>query len=130
MPLRIDLNSYTVRNVDGCLIWTGRVGPDGYGRCGHKSAHRRVYEALVGPIPAGLELDHLCRTRLCVEPTHLEPVTHAENIRRRYRLQTHCVNGHEFNGVNTYMRPTGHRDCRECIRRRARKYKASKRVAA
>lgn len=61
---------------DDCWEWTGKAA-SGYG------AHRRVYEWLRGPVPEGLELDHLCRNKLCVRPDHLEPVTRAENMRRR-----------------------------------------------
>lgn len=74
---------------DGCWEWTGARQPDGrydYGMFwdGTRAvrAHRFAYELLVGPIPVGLELDHLCRNPPCVNPAHLEPVTHAENIRR------------------------------------------------
>lgn len=77
------------RVEDGCWLWTASLTGDGYGRIslGGKFgpmglAHRVAYELLVGPIPEGLELDHLCRVRRCVNPEHLEPVTHAENVRR------------------------------------------------
>jgi hypothetical protein len=69
-----------------CWVWQWRIGPDGYGvvhvRRSPRQAHRVIYESHVGPIPAGLDLDHLCRVRACVNPAHLEPVTRAENIRR------------------------------------------------
>lgn len=75
---------------DECWLWLGYVNTrrGGYGevyvRGGMKLAHRAVYELLVGPIPKGLEIDHLCRTRCCVNPNHLEPVTRAENMRRMW----------------------------------------------
>src|SRR5688572_29952552 len=67
-----------------CWLWEGRVCPRGYGYFGHNSqrCHRVLWVALNGPVPEGLELDHLCRVRNCVNPAHLEPVTHAENMRR------------------------------------------------
>lgn len=89
---------------DGCWIWTASTDAHGYGRIGVKvepgktallSAHRLMYETTVGPIPDGLQLDHLCRTRACVNPSHLEPVTHAENMRRGRLARTACRNGHE-----------------------------------
>lgn len=84
-------------------------------------AHRYTYTLLVGEIPSGLELDHLCRVRNCVNPDHLEPVTRRENLLRstsfvaRKAKQTHCVNGHLFDEANTYVRPDrGTRECRAC----------------
>lgn len=67
----------------GCWVWTGAVCPTtGYGTVGTSSAHQRSWELLVGPVPDGLVLDHLCRVRHCVNPDHLEPVTQRENVRR------------------------------------------------
>jgi hypothetical protein len=82
-------------------------------------AHRYVYERLVGPIPAGMTLDHLCRNRACVNPAHLEPVTGPENTRRAVALQTHCLRGHPLSGPNLYCR-NGRRHCRECRSRKRR----------
>jgi hypothetical protein len=69
-----------------CWVWTGRLNRNGYGRAWHNGAepvaHRAVYEELVGPIPAGEVLDHLCRWRRCCNPGHVEPVTVRENILR------------------------------------------------
>lgn len=115
---------------DGCWNWPGTLRTDGYGLFAGKLAHRVVYEALVGPIPEGLELDHLCRNHSCVNPWDLEPVTHEENIRRgespwaQKARQTHCKYGHEFTPENTYRRgDTGSRMCRKChmLKERVRK---------
>lgn len=83
-------------------------------------AHVFAYEAFVGPIPEGMEPDHLCRNTLCVRPSHLEAVTRRENLRRAdspvgiNARRTECVNGHPFNAANTYIRPNGNRGCRQC----------------
>ena len=90
-PLLDRFNAKWTADADGCWIWNGRLSDDGYGVLdlswrggGPKScyAHRAAYELLVGPIPDGLELDHLCFVRSCVNPAHLEAVTHVENLRR------------------------------------------------
>ncbi|MDP2917085.1 MAG: HNH endonuclease signature motif containing protein [Dehalococcoidia bacterium] len=88
------------------------------------SAHKFAYETLVGPVPEGKELDHLCRNPPCVNPAHLEPVTHQENDIRgiagtvsaqRLRSITHCPQGHPYDLFNTYIHPkTGARMCRIC----------------
>ena len=120
------------RPTDGsCWEWTGAKWK-GYGQFGTQitpgkwrnvKAHRFAYEMFVGPIPEGLQLDHLCRNPGCVNPDHLEPVTNRENGLRGtspaavHAKATHCVNGHEFTPENTY-RPPGknERACRECQR--------------
>lgn len=109
-----------------CWVFAGRKHPDGYGRVKGggrmRQAHRVLYEALVGPIPDGLTIDHLCRVRACVNPLHLEPVTNRENILRgegwpaRNARKTHCAYGHPFDEANTYVDPSGRRTCRACRR--------------
>jgi hypothetical protein len=95
-------------------------------------AHRVAYELVIGQIPAGLELDHLCRNVVCVNPAHLEPVTRAENMRRRSAAQTHCKHGHEFTPENTYYYWHGgrHRACRACGRATVARYKQRKQAAS
>jgi len=113
-----------VRREDECWIWTARLH-QGYGVYGGKVAHREAYKRLVGPIPDGLELDHICRRPPCVNPLHMQPVTRSENARRRFALITHCKHGHEFTPENTRV-AAGSRHCRSCDRRRQVEYKARK----
>lgn len=100
----------------GCWNWLAAANELGYGRFEERAAHRVAYELLSGPIAEGLELDHLCRNPSCVRPDHLEPVTHAENMRRAYAEQDRCKQGHLFDEANTYVSPTGRRKCRACRR--------------
>ncbi len=119
-----------------CLVWTGYRNRDGYGRYSTSTAscyaHRVAFKALVGPVPGGLTVDHLCRVRNCVNPTHMEAVPHRTNLLRSdsasaVALRTNrCVNGHEFTSENTYIRQNGGRQCRACNRESARRYKARK----
>jgi hypothetical protein len=133
-----------ISSVDGCWEWLGRTTRDGYGRVdvgsrtdgtrGQASTHRVAYEHYVGPIPEGFELDHLCRNRSCVNPAHLEVVTHVENMRRstvgdvaraRQLAITHCPRGHEYAGRNLYVNPQGGRHCRTCVSARQRAKRAA-----
>lgn len=108
---------------DGCWIWTGSQN-GGYGQVKvdgrTRYTHRHFYELLIGPIPEGLQIDHLCKQTTCCNPEHLEPVTPAENNRRSdspsalHARQTRCVNGHELTEDNVYRRPNGARRCRTC----------------
>jgi hypothetical protein len=111
----------------GCWTWDGFLRK-GYGCAADEAGrdskvHRMVYRLLVGPIPKGLTLDHLCRNRACVRPSHLEPVTNQENALRGFGVgvlnarKTHCLRGHEFTPENTRLR-RGARECRQCGRSR------------
>lgn len=115
-----------------CWSWFGARTTKGYGtfQQGRRPvyAHRYCYELLVGPIPDGLVLDHLCRVTFCVNPDHLEPVTVHENWRRgigpliagkNQRTKTHCPQGHPYDEDNTYWW-RGFRNCRTCRRERQR----------
>ncbi len=131
-----------VDKTETCWLWTGSLNQQGYGQvavrvAGRQTsarAHRFAHELLVGPIPDGLELDHLCRVRNCVNPAHLEPVTHAENLRRsptafrrlgdRQRAKTHCPQGHPYDEANT-ARYGCRRYCIACRNKRNRARRAA-----
>lgn len=120
-------SKYTPEPNTGCWLWTGYIRDTGYGGFERENkailAHRFVYEALVGAIPAGLHLDHLCRVRCCVNPAHLEPVTAAVNNQRAvpFRpIKAICVNGHsKVPGSN----------CDMCLKAGRRKHKAAIKAA-
>lgn len=117
---------------DGCWLWTGAINRDGYGQVfdrairKNRGAHRLVYELLRGQIPEGLELDHLCRVRSCVNPDHLQPVSHQVNTLRgetlvaAYAGRTHCKNGHAYTKENLCNTSAGYRRCLTCARSRNR----------
>lgn len=121
-----------------CWLWRAKLQNRGYGQFsfnGHAVlAHRFAYELLIGPIPDGLTLDHLCRAPACVNPLHLEPVTHLENVRRGNAVgprpnarnanaaKTHCPAGHPYDVTNTYRNAKGDRICRACNRERANRH--------
>lgn len=122
---------YVSEPNSGCWLWLGKITtPHRYGvlslttngKIRELKAHQVAYQIYVGAIPGGLELDHKCRVRCCVNPDHLEPVTRRENIRRGASRvadnmrKTHCPQGHVYSHENTYLDPKGGRKCRECHR--------------
>lgn len=112
-----------MRVLDLCIPWWGRMHTAGYGvlslRGREVYAHRMVYEECFGLIPAGLQIDHLCRNRACVNPAHLEPVTHLENQRRGAAAKRSCKYGHDWSDPkNVYVRNNGRRWCAACARER------------
>ena len=142
--------SHIEKQDDGCWQWTGAPsgksrGHEGYGQimvCGKNlKAHRFSYEIHRGPVPpwknGGLQLDHLCRNRMCVNPEHMRLVTQRENILwgegvgAKHARKTHCLRGHEFTAENTYVAPAqpGRRYCMACHRIKSNEYCARKRIA-
>lgn len=119
----------------GCWLWEGARAGTGYGQFQAdgqtRPAHRVVYEFFIGEIPEGLDLDHLCRVRRCVNPWHLDPVTRRINIIRGdapklQRTKTHCPHGHPYDAENTTFY-RGRRFCRACKRQRQRALQEKKR---
>jgi len=123
--------------IGPCLIWTGAVPKDGYPRLTHRPTwrapqlvHRVAYAIYIGhpleDLAAIRRLDHLCRTPACSSGAHLEPVTGKENVLRgngnQNEIKTRCDSGHEFTPENTYAKPDGAHQCRECKRRGAREW--------
>lgn len=143
----IDLKKHIHSKVQvlesGCWKWLGNIDKAGYGQGswtveGRRRTflvHRLTYELFVGPIPLGLTIDHLCRNRGCVNPEHLEPVTHQVNVLRgesfaaKEARQTHCLRGHEFTVGNTYFNEKAkNRSCKICHNYRNRLWRASKKL--
>lgn len=139
-------HSQTGENLGPCWIWIAGIDGNGYGSWGGsigdkivvRAAHRWAYLVLIGDVPIGLELDHLCEIKLCCNPTHLEPVSHAVNCRRgkasvinggRQRSKTHCKYGHAFDDRNTRVTVSGRR-CRKCGAIRAANLRRSGFVAS
>jgi hypothetical protein len=130
---------YTPAN-SGCWNWTGAISAGKYGSIFHQGrmqkAHRVMWTITRGPVPDGLDLDHLCRNTRCINPDHLEPVTRSENLLRsplmdRNSHRTHCVRGHEFTEENTRRKPgNGHRVCKECMRMHLRNWRARNAIAS
>lgn len=115
-----------------CWIWTAGKNRVGYGKFSIMydtvPAHQFAYRTLVGPVPAGLQLDHLCMVPACVNPSHLEPVTFAENVGRspkHPRNKTHCKHGHPLSGDNLMrLKCRNERVCKTCSSNRKKRYAA------
>ena len=145
-PLLDRLEARIYRTED-CWMWTGKIDKTGYGSFGMRengksrtrTAHKIVYEALVGAIPEGMVLDHTCHNpevcrdecphKLCVNPAHLKVVTPRENVLRSNGIaaynaaKTHCDSGHELTASNVYIHPQrGSRLCKECRKLAVKKY--------
>lgn len=117
---------------DGCWVWPLSIASHGYGQIGwgpHDGprglvlAHRLSYLLFRGPIPAGMTVDHVCRTRRCCNPGHLRLLSNVENARMNgFSDRKECPHGHPYDEANTYVSPRGDRRCRACAveRRRAR----------
>lgn len=143
------LHSQTGKSLGPCWVWTGPLNPEKYGSWSapvDASGRRRcttlvylaAYESIIGPVPDGLVLDHLCRVRRCCNPAHLEPVTPAVNSQRgetghargrQMAALTHCRNGHPFVGANLVIRTSRGRTqrvCRRCDVIKAQRYQAKK----
>lgn len=112
----------------GCFLWLGPLNEKGYGRFSHgrygvRPAHQVALDMAGRPRPKGMEPDHKCRVRRCVNTDHLEYVTHLENLKRGNTIiaaaiaKTHCPAGHPLSGVNLVLK-NGKRSCRECDRLR------------
>lgn len=158
-PYGLSLEEYIGLYVDqtpepGCWLWKGPImASTGYGYAangGYRgSAHTFMFQHFVGPVPEGMELDHVCHSadlscqggltcphRPCVRPDHLEIVTSAENVRRsqspwgRNARKTHCKHGHPFSGDNLIVTREGYRQCRACCNRRLRESRARRKAAA
>jgi len=134
-----------IEGPGGCWLWTGHLNDGGYAQTAMSAkavgdytpgaryrctVHRWTYELHIATIPAGLDLDHLCRVRHCVNPWHLEPVTRSVNLKRavgigsQWSKRTHCKNGHEYTAENTYRSARDNaRVCRQCQRDRNRNRK-------
>lgn len=131
VDVRAAFGARVERQQNGCWLWVGTMLVSGYGvftAAGQtRRAHRASYEIHVGPIPAGMELDHLCRVKRCVNPQHLDPVPHRENMRRSPLMsrlgdaqaaKLACPNGHLYDETNTRITREGHRKRRACHRER------------
>ena len=126
-------------NTDDCWLYAGEISKTGYAalrfyRQGvHVNVrfHRTMYENFVGEIPEGTVIDHLCSVRRCINPSHLEAVTQAENLRRGNRPSpygTHCNKGHDLSHVGYRVNKKGSKMCKQCIRDYRKRYSTALRA--
>ena len=130
-PLIVRFRASYVVNDNGCWIWTRLLNRYGYAEMKvdnrSRGGHRVAYELLIGPIPNGLQIDHLCRVRACVNPAHLEAVTAQVNTLRSTNFaatnakKVECLRGHPFTPENTRVDSKNRRNCQECARFRSRR---------
>lgn len=119
---RIRIQHLQNRVAGNCWVWQGGTTRTGYATAGMRRlgfstvlVHRVSYELLIGPIPDGMQIDHLCRIRNCINPRHLEPVTNLENALRSDRAtRTHCIRNHPLSGDNLMLKKLGERGRRQC----------------
>lgn len=122
-----------------CIIWSRALNSKGYGVLSDGGrqvyAHRWIYERAIGQIQEGLQIDHLCRNRACVNVAHLEPVTCRTNLMRGesfsavHAARTACPKGHPYSGSNLRVRKSGRRSCVACQREMDKAYQQRKRDA-
>lgn len=137
--LRWLLDSVSPEPNSGCWLWMGALDSKGYANTQVGSAfvgaHRHAWSLANGPIPRGLEVDHKCRVRCCVNPDHLEPVQHRENMLRGDTIaaknvaKSECPSGHPYDGRNVAVSSRGYRKCRECNRLRAQAHRRRTRLS-
>ena len=122
----------SVRKTDTCWMWQKSLNGKGYGnfcikRPKQMEAHKFAWLTQIGEIPSGLVLDHICRNRACVRPSHLRILTKGQNVLvgngicANKARQTKCKNGHSLSGQNLILTKRGHRQCRECTNDNNRK---------
>ena len=133
---RLLFYSYVDRDT-GCWEWTSTKNQKGYPRmkidkvmCG---AHRVSYEMFTGPLIDELEMDHICENRGCINPAHIQQISHGDNIRNgarwRHKKDNHCIHGHKYTEENTQIRADGRKRCATCRRSQARERTGIKRNA-